>query len=171
MDLGVVLYGNCLRTPDGPKVPLAQLWLSVLKGCRCLPLKKQQWKASSPLSRELISHSCPLCMNVNGCSESMQNRIKKFWILRPYQHSREEDWKPQCAAKTSNFERDFLKKKKLILKARDERWCFLSSWSAAAEKPLGFYLAVFVYGSIWFLYESSNWISLLKETFKCLGNS
>lgn len=65
------------RTTVTPTGPAPGLCTDCFKGLLQSPYSKnnQQWQTSSPPSWVLISHSRPLCMNVNGCSESMQNRI------------------------------------------------------------------------------------------------
>lgn len=80
MDPAVVCHGNFLETPGPPKPLQAQprvfVWFA-LKAFHSPFQKKgtKQQQTSSHPSWVLISHSRPLCMNVNGCSESMQNRI------------------------------------------------------------------------------------------------
>lgn len=99
MDPAVVCHGNCLETPGPPNPPQAQPQVLAQFGLKvCLFPKSEKQKTeksitnnnngrlSSCPSRVLISHPRLLCMNVNGCNESMQNRIINYvfhWSFLP----------------------------------------------------------------------------------------
>ena len=112
-------------------------------------------------SRVLVSHSRLFCMNVNACSESMQNGIINHSFHRfflPGAMQRRENWMPQPAWKNKLFwvgkaESSCLKKCA----------CSLFRRSAAIEWTL-----MSLYTSSWCVHKASDQVGIQREAISCL---